>query len=66
MYSRSRNENGSLNTRCLYCFTTIASDVETEDELNRVEARHICPEKALAQWLALERTALIQTPNNRS
>jgi hypothetical protein len=51
MYSRSRNENGSSNTRCLYCFLAVASDVETAIELDRVEATHICPEKALAQLL---------------
>ena len=27
MYSRTTNENGSLNSRCLYCFHTVASDV---------------------------------------
>jgi hypothetical protein len=51
MYSRTYNENGSSSTRCLYCFLTVASDVETEIELDRVEARHICPEKALARLL---------------
>ncbi len=61
MYSRSRNENGRQNSRCLYCFMTIASDVEIESELERIEARHICPEKALAQLLALKRTVLLQT-----
>lgn len=64
MYSRSRNENGNQNTRCLYCFITIASDVEIESELERLEARHICPEKALAQLLAMKRTVLVQTPAN--
>ena len=51
MYSRITNENGSLNSRCLYCFNTVASDVQIHD-LDRFEARHICPEKALAQLLA--------------
>lgn len=49
MYSRTQNENGSYNTRCLYCFMTIASDVETDKKLDRIEARHICPEMALAR-----------------
>jgi hypothetical protein len=62
MYSRSRNENGSLNSRCLYCFLTIASEVGGESELEPIEARHICPEKALAQFLALSRTALVPLP----
>jgi hypothetical protein len=52
MYSRT--QNGSYNTRCLHCFMTIASSVETEEELQRLEARHICPEKALADLLTQE------------
>ena len=55
MYSRTQNENGSYNTRCLDCFFTIASCVESEEEMNRVEKRHICPEKALAELLAHEK-----------
>lgn len=55
MYSRTQNENGSFNTRCLDCFMTVASCLETEQELERVEAHHICPEKALAQLLAQEK-----------
>lgn len=50
MYSRTQNENGTYNTRCLDCFLTIASSIGTESELDAQEARHICPEKALA-WL---------------
>ena len=34
---------------------TIASCVETGEELDRREARHICPEKALAELLAREK-----------
>jgi hypothetical protein len=55
MYSRTQNDNGSFNTRCLDCFMTVASCVETEEELKRVEARHICPEKVLAELLAQEK-----------
>jgi len=55
MYSRTQNDNGSYNSRCLDCFMTIASCVETEDELKRVEAHHVCPEKALAELLAQEK-----------
>jgi hypothetical protein len=51
MYSRTQNENGTYNTRCLYCFMTIASSVETEKDLDRFEVRHICPERALAELL---------------
>ncbi len=55
MYSRTQNDNGSYNTRCLDCFMTIASCVETERELDALEAHHICPEKALADLLAQEK-----------
>ena len=54
MYSRTQNENGTYNTRCLFCFMTIASCVETDKALDQIEARHICPEKALAKLLELE------------
>ncbi|MGA7340892.1 MAG: hypothetical protein WBE72_01565 [Terracidiphilus sp.] len=57
MYSRTQNENGSTNTRCLDCFLTIASSLETEQELELAEERHMCPEKVLAQLLAQERDA---------
>jgi hypothetical protein len=56
MYSRTQNENGSYNTRCLDCFMTIASSVETEEELLVSETRHVCPEKALAGLLAQGRS----------
>jgi hypothetical protein len=55
MYHRTQNENGTYNTRCLDCFMTIASAVETEAGLRLVEARHICPEKALASMLEQEK-----------
>jgi hypothetical protein len=57
MYSHTQNENGTYNTRCLYCFMTIASSVESDKELVRLEARHICPEKALAELQELEKAA---------
>jgi hypothetical protein len=57
MYSRTQNDNGSYNTRCLYCFLTIASAVESEPELDRLEINHVCPEKVLSQLLA-ERTGV--------
>jgi hypothetical protein len=63
MYSRTRNEGGSLSSRCLYCFVTVVSDVKTTRELEAIETRHICPEKALAQSMALQRTALVQMPD---
>jgi len=54
MYNRTQNENGTYNTRCLFCFMTIASSVETESELVQRETRHICPERALAEMQELE------------
>jgi hypothetical protein len=55
MYSRTQNENGTYNTRCLYCFMTVASAVETNEDLEHVEAHHICPERALAELLRTRR-----------
>ena len=55
MYHREQNENGTYNSRCLYCFLTIAFSLETEKELDQAEARHICPERALAELLAMEK-----------
>ena len=64
MYSRTQNENGTYNTRCLDCFMTVASFVETEEELHADEARHICPEKALAELLALEKASEARAARN--
>jgi hypothetical protein len=58
MYSRTQNENGSYNTRCLHCFMTIASSVETDKELNWREAHHLCLEKALACLHAREKSGI--------
>jgi len=52
MFSHTQNDNGTYNTRCLHCFMTVASSVDSTQELERLEARHICPEKALADLLA--------------
>lgn len=52
MYSHTQNENGTFNTRCLYCFMTVASAVESEQSLAELEERHICPERALADLMA--------------
>jgi hypothetical protein len=64
MYSRTQNENGTYNTRCLDCFMTIASSVETAEELDLRESHHICPEKVLAQLLAQERSIVAQALRN--
>jgi len=37
---------------CLDCLRTIATSVENDIELELLEMRHVCPEKALAQLLA--------------
>jgi hypothetical protein len=57
MFSHTQNENGTYNTRCLYCFITIASAVESIEELEQVETHHFCPERALSDLLARSITA---------
>jgi hypothetical protein len=64
MYNRTQNENGSFNTRCLDCFMTVASCLESEQALERVETHHVCPEKALAQLLAQEKALGVQALRN--
>jgi len=64
MYSRTQNENGTYNTRCLYCFLTIAFSLESEKELEGAEAKHICPERALAELLAMEKAIEAQSHIN--
>jgi hypothetical protein len=64
MYNRTQNDNGSYNTRCLDCFMTIASCVETERELAALETHHVCPEKALADLLAQEKTIVARAHLN--
>jgi len=63
MYSRTQNENGTFNTRCLYCLLTVATAVESEEDLKIVEAHHICPERALAELVAGK--AVTETPVHR-
>jgi hypothetical protein len=64
MYSRTQNENGSYNTRCLHCFMTVVSAVETEVELTTLEHRHICPEMVLADLLDRERSIQSKVQQN--
>lgn len=64
MYNRTQNENGTFNTRCLDCFMTIASCVETEEELTAREEHHICPERALADLLAQEKVIVAKAHVN--
>lgn len=64
MYSRTQNENGSYNSRCLDCFMTIAQYVATEQELERREANHFCPEKALADLMTRQKATASHTARN--
>ena len=64
MYSRTQNDNGTYNTRCLDCFMTIASSVETTGELDVLEMKHMCPEKVLAQLVVRERSIEAQAQRN--
>ena len=64
MYSRTQNENGTFNTRCLDCLMTVASDVESPQELDSIEERHMCLEKALAGLVATQKTAAALAQRN--
>jgi hypothetical protein len=64
MYNHTQNENGTYNTRCLYCFMTVASSVETEHELMSLESRHICPERALTDLLEQNKSAAFRVLQN--
>lgn len=64
MYSRSQNENGTFNTRCLYCLLTVATAVESETELEKIETFHMCPERALSELIAGRSTAEASTHRN--
>ncbi|MGA7244292.1 MAG: hypothetical protein WBX19_13975 [Terracidiphilus sp.] len=64
MYNRTQNENGTYNTRCLYCLLTIATSVETDEDLQRLEAQHICPERALSELLAKESAIVAHASRN--
>jgi len=55
MYSHTQNENGTYNTRCLFCFMTVASAVDSDQELQQLEVQHVCPERALSELFAKTR-----------
>jgi hypothetical protein len=57
MFSHTQNDNGTYNTRCLYCFMTVASAVESAEELEHLEEHHICPERVLADLVARSTSA---------
>jgi hypothetical protein len=52
MYSRTQNENGSYNTRCLHCLMTVASSMVSAEILDKIEYGHMCVERALFELLA--------------
>jgi len=54
MFNRTQNENGTYNTRCLDCLMTVATAIETPEELTKTEDRHCCAERALTQLLAAD------------
>jgi hypothetical protein len=56
MYSRTQDDNGTYTSRCLHCFLTVASGIGAERDLDALEARHLCPERALADLLAQEQS----------
>jgi hypothetical protein len=64
MYSRTQNENGTYNTRCLYCFLTVATAIETKEALELLEVDHVCPERALSELLAA--SSAMETHVNRN
>jgi len=66
MYSRAQNENGTYNTRCLYCFMTVASAIESKQELELLETRHVCPERALAELVASSARPSLPKPHFKS
>ena len=49
MFQRKQQENGSYSTRCLYCAGMVATDAESETDLARQEANHICPQRAWSE-----------------
>ncbi|WP_162601388.1 hypothetical protein [Occallatibacter savannae] len=57
MYSRTQNDNGTFNTMCLDCLRTIARSVENETDLELLEMRHVCPEKALMRLVSAKKNS---------
>lgn len=53
MYNRTQNENGTYNTLCLHCFMTVASALESNDDMERVEAKHMCLERMISELVTL-------------
>jgi len=60
MYSRWQNNDGTLSSRCLHCFMTVAADLASEEKVDEAEKRHLCPEKALYQLLEMEKAIVAE------
>lgn len=58
MFHHSQNENGTYNTRCLDCLMSVATAVESPQDLELIESRHCCAEKALLQLLANKKSQI--------
>ena len=43
---------------------TVASSIETEGDLERIESHHLCPERALALLIAKEAAIVAQAQRN--
>ena len=64
MYSRTQNENGTYNTRCLDCFMTIASCVETMEELDQRESPPHLPGKSFGAVAGAGRSSVVHARLN--
>lgn len=62
-FRRTQYEDGTHASRCIHCFRTIALNAESTEELDQLERRHICPEKALAQLRSLGIVSQSRTDN---
>lgn len=64
MYERTAQENGTFISRCLYCFMKINAEGLSETEIDALEAKHLCPERALIeQRLLKQKTESEAGPN---
>ncbi len=61
MFHQSQNDNGTYNTRCLDCLMSVATAVESPEELACIESNHLCAEKALLQLLAKQKNKIEST-----
>lgn len=50
-YAHRKNQDGTFDSICLYCFRTIAS-AENESDLDASEKRHSCDAKIVCRKIA--------------